>query len=181
MGNVKFTCNVLSIVKTALQQYIDRFNMNQTDGAIQRASNEVIYHLYTDTDVEILLKAWSESNKGETTLFKNGLDNDCRQMWNIIWKSEEYKKILNSQYCMGTNGSGVFDKALDKFIPCSKGDHYLAIIEALKCHANMWILYKAFRKDSEPIEELDNFILKNFILVGNKNSKTWYVPSKRQY
>lgn len=181
MENLTFTYNVLSIVKIALQQYIDRFNRNQTDKAIQRASNEVIYHLYTDADIETLLKVWSESNKGETTLFKDGLDNDCRQMWDMIWKSEEYKKILNSQYCMGVNGPGIFDKALDRFSPCSIGDHYSAIIEALEWHADMWILYKAFKKDLEPIEGLDNFILKNFILVGKKNSKTWYVPSNRQY
>ncbi len=181
MKKLTLTCDVLSIVKIALQQYIDRFNRNQTDKAIQRASNEVIYHLYTDADIETLLKVWSESNKGETTLFKDGLDNDCRQMWDMIWNSEEYKKILNKQYCMGINGPGVFDKALDRFIPCSIGDHYSAIIRALEEHSDMWSLYKAFKKDLKPIIELDIFILKNFILVGNKNNKTWYVPSERQY
>ncbi len=91
MENLTFTYDVLSIVKIALQQYIDRLT-GINDKAIQRASNEVIYHLYTDADIETLLKVWSESNKGETTLFKDGLDNDCRQMWDMIWKSEEYKK-----------------------------------------------------------------------------------------
>jgi len=178
---MNFTYDLISLVKQVLQIFIDKYDFGE-DKANEFASNEFVYDLIMDIYIEELLEEWSKRNKGETMLFKNGLD-DAEQMWKIIWKSPGYKRILNTYIKKGYRGAGVFDTITNHFHPCLKGDHYPTILIILEDnYPKLWEIHQAFIRDNTiDIKNVDDFVIKNFKLIGNLGGEDYYKISTRKY
>lgn len=176
-----FGGSVSSIAKTILSLYLEQFDFDESEKYKQFASFEFQAKV-SDDEVMSLIEKWSELNNGKETLFEDGLK-DAMQIWNIIWKSEAFKKISDDFVCKGYRGMGVFDKQLKKFIPCELGEHYETIKEFIsKYHPSMWEIHQEFKKNRNfDVSMLDKFILENFVLIGNLNKKSYYTLSNLKF
>lgn len=180
--DMSFTYDVTYLVRLALQMFIDKHNQTEHDKSKILASNEMVYDYYTDDDIKAVLDKWAYGRSGTVNLFQNGLD-DAAQMWELIWKSDEYKTILDKYICMGYGGVGVFDKTTRKFVKCNEGDHYSAIRDIIEDdYPELWEKHQAFMNNlTKDTQEVDEFIMTKLVLVGKFNDSDWYKLSERKY
>lgn len=181
MTKVNFSYDLKFIVKTALQIFIEKQENLIVDKSKLFASYDII-HSITDEEIENLLEKWSEMNNGKTTIFEDGL-NDAEQMWNIIWESDRYINQLEQHICSGFSGIGVYDKTTKAFHPCKFSCHYDAIKKIIENnHKDLWEKHQAFSNgETEETSEIDDFILNNLVLIGNRYNKDYYTVKERLY
>ena len=178
---VNISYDLMFIVRTALQIFIEKQEKVITDKSKMFASYDTL-KMITDEEIDDLLERWSDMNNGKTTLFENGLE-DAEQMWGMIWESEKYINKLEKHICSGFSGTGVYDKETKIFYECGTGYHYDAIKQALKNgHKQLWEKHQAFIKDeSQDSSEVDNFIMNNLVLIGNRYEENYYRVNERRY
>ncbi|MFD3274594.1 hypothetical protein ACE3MS_31360 [Paenibacillus dendritiformis] len=169
-----FTYDPLALVRIFLQRYVEEFVQGKYYKAKQFACYEFL-RVMTDDALEILLSEYaSRYNLQEITLAD--WQADATAIFEIIFEKEEYKKLENDykRKGYGVTGQGVWDKKENMFYDCGFTYHWTTIRKVIERRYPLYqdaldVMYhndEVAEHNGVTREELDDFIVNNFELVG---------------
>lgn len=182
MTKVTFNCDPLSLVRLALNRYIEELEGNDTK-SVQFARYDYLISL-TDEELEQLLERYVKEENIEVITLEDW-KKDSSFLLKYIYETNEYKELklkYDKQGC-GVTGLGVFDKSKNTFYDCSLARHWQTIMEIIEYHYTH--LHEAFLQmygdnelneyDGITRQEIETFIMNNFELVGGSRQISGYM------
>ena len=178
-----FHYKIENVVRLALQVYAENHSDDIKNEVKRMATAKFAHGMLSDDLITRVIDKWQLANDGQTVIFDTGLDNDAMQMWGVIWKTEEFRAVLESSRLefirLGKDGSGVLDESTGRFYPCGFCGHYNAIELILQAdHKDLFEVYEAYKLDrSVDISAVDKFVMKELELIGANRISEFYTPS----
>ncbi|MDC6267742.1 hypothetical protein [Lysinibacillus fusiformis] len=175
----------LALTKLLMEIHIEKFFDSKKAKHKSKAHRFAIFEFLrtmADEELESILHVFVEKEGYEEITFEN-TDHDFNSIYEIVYGLQRFKDLENGFIKKGHAGKGVFDEREKKFYPCDFAGHWetiTTIIETQYPH-----LFNAFgemsifksRDSFEGItrKELDDFILTNFILIGETRQLSNYL------
>ncbi|WP_249645735.1 MULTISPECIES: hypothetical protein [unclassified Lysinibacillus] len=175
----------LALTKLLMDIHIEKFfdsKEGKRKSKAHRFANFEFLRTMTDEELQSILHVFAEKGGYEEITFKD-TEHDFNSIYEIVYGLQRFKDLENDFIKKGYAGKGVFDEKDKKFYPCSFAGHWAtitAVIEAQYPH-----LFNAFsemsifnNKDSFEgftRKDIDDFILSNFILIGETRQLSNYL------
>lgn len=182
MEKVGFTYDPLTLVRLVLDRYAEELEGKHTK-AIQFARYEYLRTL-TDDELEGFLYRYVAEEKLDAITLKDW-KKDCEFIFRYIYESERYKAIefKFNKSGFGATGLGVVDKTDNTFYDCAFTGHWEKIQEIIqekypKYYEPLIEISYGFKKDEHngvTREQLDNFIMQQFELIGGNKQLDSYI------
>ncbi|MGG3282762.1 hypothetical protein [Paenibacillus solani] len=184
METLSFTYDPLALIRIVLQRFIEE----NIQGRYYRAKQYACYeYLNENLNDDLLNEILSEFVKRHNLEAITLLDwrEDARLIFDIIFERNDYKSVEVSFKRMGfgNTGLGVYDRQAGLFYECGMAHHWRTIrdivrdsypekheaLEKLYCYSRL-TEYGGFSR-----EEIENFVMDNFELVGGMKSINEYL------
>ncbi|MCY7486387.1 hypothetical protein [Paenibacillus alvei] len=169
-----FTYDPLALVRIVLQRYVEEFVQGKQYKAKQFACYEFL-RVMADEALEALVTEYAEKHSLQEITLADWRA-DARAMFEIIFEKEDYKKLENDykRRGYGATGQGVFDRSENMFYDCGFTYHWTTIRKIIEQRYPSYqdaldVMYhndEVAEHNGVSREELDNFIVDNFELVG---------------
>ena len=184
MGKFNFTYDPLVLSRLTLQIYVEKFIEGKFYKAKQFACYDYLTNL-TDSELETLLLEYVKRESLEHITFENWED-DAKKIFEIIFESKAFKELEFNFKKMGygLTGLGVVDKSDNTFYDCGLTQHWKEIKNILQNkHPELYdaldeLQFKSgcnVSSNGVTREYLDNFIIKNFELIGGSKDLEFYL------
>ncbi|MGF7534996.1 hypothetical protein AAGG74_15105 [Bacillus mexicanus] len=184
---MNFNYDPLQLVRLALSQYVSDLKEKEITKATQLARNAYLREM-TDDELEELLHRLVEEQNLEAITLKEW-KKDCKFLLSYIYETERYKELefKYKKQGYGTTGLGVVDTSDNTFYDCEFAGHWETIIKVISNKYPQYIeavqkmqLYSDINEyKGITRNEVDQFILKRFELVGGSKQLEEYTSSKK--
>ncbi|MCY8549363.1 hypothetical protein MOD25_05535 [Bacillus haynesii] len=184
--NVKtlsFTVDGIGLTRILLQKYVEDFIENKSDDIRTYACYEFLRTI-EDKELEDTIDQYMINENVEAITFEDW-EKDCRGMFDAISQTERFKDLVfkYQKRGYGETGCGVIDKASNTFYECKFGEHWSRVMQIVeekhpRYASPLKLMYATHRIDEHngvTRDEVEQFILENFELIGEQKSLDEYV------
>lgn len=175
----------LVLTKLLMDIHIEKFFDSEEGKRKSKAHRFAIFEFLRtmeDEELESILHVFVKKEGYEEITFKD-TEHDFNSIYEIVYGLQRFNDLENGFIKNGYAGKGVFDEKGKKFYPCDFAGHWATITTIIEDQYPH--LFNAFREMSvfsnvdsfEGIKrkEMDEFILSNFILIGETRQLSNYL------
>lgn len=185
METFSFTYDPLALTRIFLQKYVEDFIQGNFYKAKQFTMYDYLYQM-TDDELETVLGEYVTASGVEAITF-NDWAAECAAIFDQIYKTEKYTKLEFHHKCKGygETGLGVVDNSDNTFYDCPRVGHWDKIREIVahkypeKSMAlqHFWRFEKESEYDGFTRDEIEQFIMSNFKLIGGGKQLNEYLEA----
>lgn len=179
---ISFSCNYLKLTTLTLENRIKK-KYYENESLSKPVRNALLEFMQTieDEKLELILSLYLEKDKVDAITLDSVEELD--RIIFYIMNTTKFKNLVLNNQKNGQSGLGVLDLSRNSFHSCDMGEHWHTIRSLIKdSYDRLYGAFKMFQydktlKEFEGIkkEELEQFILSNFLLIGESKELSDYL------